>query len=260
MTGQSDRNGEGREDRRPAPRWPEDAEAAAEAEDRRWTDRHPEERPSETSKGRGLFHKLREPVIGLTLAGAVAPLISTGGGGEAVHADRQTDRAVALDEGRITGDVEEAVGSRWAEAEGLQVREATLEGVLVKYGIKRKLAEDIYDTALKERIEPDIAFGLVFTESTFRERAVSHVGARGLTQLMPRTAEWLDPQVDRSQLFDPQTNLRLGFRYLRQLIDKYEGDTKLALLAYNRGPGTVDRVLDRGGDPDNGYADKVLAS
>jgi soluble lytic murein transglycosylase-like protein len=67
------------------------------------------------------------------------------------------------------------------------------------------------------------------------------------------------PEIKQaSQLFQPETNLRVGFRYLRYLIDKYEGDTELALLAYNRGPGTVDRILDRGGDPDNGYATKVL--
>jgi soluble lytic murein transglycosylase-like protein len=42
-------------------------------------------------------------------------------------------------------------------------------------------------------------------------------------------------------------------------MDKYDGDQRLALLAYNRGPGTVDRVLKRGGDPDNGYADAVIS-
>jgi hypothetical protein len=56
------------------------------------------------------------------------------------------------------------------------------------------------------------------------------------------------------ELRDPQVNLSIGFRYLRELIDKYDGDERMALLAYNRGPGTVDRVLKRGGNPDNGYA------
>ena len=60
-------------------------------------------------------------------------------------------------------------------------------------------------------------------------------------------------------LFDRALNLDLGFRYLRSLIDKYDGNVRLALLAYNRGPGTVDRILARGGDPDNGYADRVLS-
>ena len=96
------------------------------------------------------------------------------------------------------------------------------------------------------------------TESGFKNSATSHVGAIGLTQLMPATARWLKPGVTRSQLRDSETNLSIGFRYLRELIEKYDGDTELALLAYNRGPGTVDRVLKRGGNPDNGYADMVM--
>ena len=128
-----------------------------------------------------------------------------------------------------------------------------------RFDITRDLAEDIYDVALEEGVEPRLAFGLVKTESTFREGAVSPVGARGLTQLMPRTARWLMPGTTSQDLHDRRTNLRLGFRYLDQLIRKYRGDIKLALTAYNRGPGTVDRVLARGGDPDNGYAGKVLA-
>ncbi len=65
------------------------------------------------------------------------------------------------------------------------------------------------------------------------------------------------PGVTRKQLRDPDTNLRVGFKYLRYLMDKYDGNEKLALLAYNRGPGTVDKALKRGRNPDNGYADFV---
>jgi soluble lytic murein transglycosylase-like protein len=76
---------------------------------------------------------------------------------------------------------------------------------------------------------------------------------------MPATARWLKKDVTVADLRDSKTNLSIGFKYLRDLINKYDGDTELALLAYNRGPGTVDRVLKRGGNPDNGYAQAVIS-
>ena len=126
------------------------------------------------------------------------------------------------------------------------------------YNVTPTMAEAIHAAAVEAGIAPEVAFGLVRTESAFRNSATSHVGAIGLTQLMPATARWLEPGTTRRDLRDPETNARIGFRYLARLIDRYDGDTRLALTAYNRGPGTVDRVLRRGGDPDNGYADKVL--
>ena len=128
------------------------------------------------------------------------------------------------------------------------------------YRVPDTLAEQIVEAATDNGIAPDVAFGLVATESGFKRTARSHVGAVGLAQLMPATARWLEPGTTRTDLENPQTNLRLGFRYLRDLVEKYDGNTELALTAYNRGPGTVDRVLRRGGDPDNGYAGKVLGS
>jgi soluble lytic murein transglycosylase-like protein len=126
------------------------------------------------------------------------------------------------------------------------------------YKIPTALAKQIFVAAVENDIEPATAFGLVRAESSFRTAAVSPVGATGLTQLMPATARWLAPGTTRSQLRDPETNLNIGFKYLRQLIEKYDGNEKLALTAYNRGPGTVDRLLKRGRNPDNGYAEKVL--
>jgi soluble lytic murein transglycosylase-like protein len=128
------------------------------------------------------------------------------------------------------------------------------------YKVPDTLAEQIVEAATESGIEPDVAFGLVATESGFQRKARSHVGAIGLAQLMPATARWLEPGTTRKDLENPETNLRLGLRYLSSLIEKYDGNTELALTAYNRGPGTVDRVLRRGGDPDNGYAGKVLGS
>ena len=74
---------------------------------------------------------------------------------------------------------------------------------------------------------------------------------------MPATARWIEPGTSRQELKNPQVNLRVGFKYLRSLIDRYHGNEKLALTAFNRGPGTVDKLLERGRNPDNGYAEKV---
>jgi len=127
-----------------------------------------------------------------------------------------------------------------------------------KYGIGADLAAAIEEIALAEKIDPAVAFELVRVESEFNQRAVSPVGAIGFTQLMPETARGLAPGISRRQMFDRDTNLRLGFRFLRILIDQYRGDVHLALLAYNRGPGRVDGLLRAGMNPDNGYARKVL--
>lgn len=127
------------------------------------------------------------------------------------------------------------------------------------YTVPDRLAAQIYEAAVRNDIDPGIAFGLVRTESEFKDYATSRVGAVGLTQLMVPTARWFKRDATVADLRDSETNLEIGFRYLGELIDRYEGDVELALTAYNRGTGTVDRVLERGGDPDNGYAGKVLA-
>jgi len=127
-----------------------------------------------------------------------------------------------------------------------------------RYGIPADLAERIEDIALAEGIDTKVAFGLVAVESEFNRHAVSSMGAVGYTQLMPSTARYFRPDLEREALFDRDTNLRLGFRFLKTLIDKYHGNLELALLAYNRGPDRVDAILRDGGDPDNGYARAVL--
>lgn len=126
------------------------------------------------------------------------------------------------------------------------------------YKVTPTLAAKIHEAAVENDIDPAVAFGLVQTESSFKNSATSYVGAVGLTQLMPATARWMEPGVTTRELRDPDTNLRIGFRYLRRLINDYDGNTHLALLAYNRGPGTVNRILKRGGNPDNGYSAKVM--
>jgi soluble lytic murein transglycosylase-like protein len=127
-----------------------------------------------------------------------------------------------------------------------------------EFRIPANRATQVYDVALAEDVNPELAFNLVRVESGFRRTAVSSAGAIGYTQIRPSTARWLEPTVETRDLFDPATNLHLGFRYFRYLLDEYNGDTRLALLAYNRGPGRVGGLLRSGIDPANGYAKAVL--
>jgi soluble lytic murein transglycosylase-like protein len=165
------------------------------------------------------------------------------------------------DAGRLAGQgdvVVDEVTRAWAARQMESQRAETIETLAAEFEVALPLAQDIHDAAVEEQIDPKVAFGLVRAESSFRPKAVSPVGAVGLTQVMPATARWLQPGTTRRDLLKPEVNLRLGFKYLRQLLEQYEGDEKLALTAYNRGPGTVDRLLRRGRNPDNGYAEKVL--
>ena len=130
-----------------------------------------------------------------------------------------------------------------------------------RYRISGELAAHILEMALAEGLDPDLAFRLVRVESTFKPRARGPQGALGLTQLMPGTARSIDRSVrTESQILEPRTNLRLGFRYLRGMIERYDGNVRLGLLAYNRGETAVNRALRSGRDPENGYSHKVLGT
>jgi soluble lytic murein transglycosylase-like protein len=130
-----------------------------------------------------------------------------------------------------------------------------------RYGVSASLARKIVDVALAEGIDPELGFRMIRVESGFEPRARGAMGAAGLLQLMPSTARTIDRTVDtRKELLDPATNLRLGFHYLREMIERYDGDVRLGVLAYNRGEIAVDRALKRGRDPENGYSHKVLGT
>ncbi len=127
-----------------------------------------------------------------------------------------------------------------------------------EYRIPSDLAGSIYDAAVNEKIDPELAFPLVRLESQFNERATSPVGAAGLTQLMLGTAREYDKGITREGLYDRETNLRIGFRYLRKLIKWQRGDVEMALLAYNRGPAAVITAKELDLDASNGYDSRIL--
>jgi soluble lytic murein transglycosylase-like protein len=127
-----------------------------------------------------------------------------------------------------------------------------------RYQIPADLAADIYDIAIGEGIDPALGFQLVKIESSFRPTARSSMDALGYTQIQLATARFYDPDVTEKQLYDRETNLRIGFRFLKELMVRFDYDTHLALVAYNRGPAKVAEILAGGGNPANGYSELVL--
>ena len=126
-----------------------------------------------------------------------------------------------------------------------------------RFKITSELSASIYDASVAEGIDPALAFPLVKLESQFNHRALSPVGAVGLTQLMVPTAGMYVPGVTREDLYDRDLNLTIGFRHLRGLIKNYDGNVQLALLVYNRGPVAVNLDRELGIDPSNGY-DRIV--
>ena len=99
------------------------------------------------------------------------------------------------------------------------------------------LSSVMADAAREHRVDPRLLAAVAARESAFNARAVSSVGACGLMQLMPQTARFLGV----SNVFDPRENVFGGARYLRTLLDTFNGDLDLTLAAYNAGPGAVQK-------------------
>jgi soluble lytic murein transglycosylase-like protein len=193
-------------------------------------------------------------VLGISLFLLGAGIAAVRGGGAA-----DTAPARVLEQLRQT---EDALIARQGELELARLELDRLSSIMDQsryHRIPADLSAAIYDMAVSEGVDPSLAYSLVRVESGFSQHAVSSAGAVGLAQLMPSTASWLQPGLPRDALFERDTNLRLGFRYLRLMLEQYGGDLHLALLAYNRGPARVDGILRTGGDPSNGYSRIVRA-
>jgi hypothetical protein len=95
----------------------------------------------------------------------------------------------------------------------------------------------IHDKAEKYDLDPALVAAVVETESRFHTRARSQVGAQGLMQLMPRTGRWMGAR----NLYDPEQNVEAGAKYLKYLSERFDGNLKKTIAAYNAGEGNVKR-------------------
>lgn len=159
-----------------------------------------------------------------------------------------TPEAVNEEIARLTAELEAAKGEvtlKQLELDRLKL----VAQYSALYKVPSNVAAKIYDAALAEDIHPSLGFQLVKVESGFKPRARSPVGALGYTQVRLRTAREIDSTLTERDLLQPETNLRIGFRILRQLLRQFDHDLELALRAYNLGPtGAVQSLADTTGE------------
>lgn len=197
---------------------------------------------------------------GVLLATAVG-IGALGGWNKLVRATDETATpemgAVARQMGSLSEQLEAARGETVVIKLQLE-RANTIMANSTRYQIPADLAAAIYDIALSEGIDPALGYQLVKIESQFKAKARSRMDAFGYTQLQVPTARFYQPGITQRDLYDRDTNLRIGFRFLNDLLERFNYDVHLALLAYNRGPAKVNDILAKGGNPANGYSDAVL--
>ena len=115
----------------------------------------------------------------------------------------------------------------------------------------------IKTASAKNQIDPSLLRAVMVQESAFRPCAVSTAGAMGLMQIMPETAD----DLGLADPFDPAANVDAGARYLKQMLDRYHGNTALALAAYNAGPGRTDKANGIPQIPETiGYVSRILSN
>lgn len=177
---------------------------------------------------------------------SISPATATSGASagvmDEISADLMTATAIARE---VTGGVETAtraitspiaapVEAIAKQAAGVEATEKLREEFFNK---NVPFGQLIYREAVKNDLDPELVAAVVQTESRFKPTARSPVGAQGLMQLVPRTGKWMGAR----NLMNPAENVKAGTKYLKYLNERFDGDQKKVLAAYNAGEGNVRR-------------------
>lgn len=124
----------------------------------------------------------------------------------------------------------------------------SLPNVILKSMYPKKYEDLVWKYGQDFNLDPYLVLAIIKAESSFNPNAESHKGAKGLMQLTDRTALWGAEQLgledfNLSQVFNPETNIRIGCWYLNNLMNEFNGDVLLVLAAYNGGSGNVSKWL-----------------
>ena len=138
---------------------------------------------------------------------------------------------------RFHGNIREALVSLQSLRVAARHARAAAFDTNAKAVVPDAYAAHVVEAARAHNVDPRLVAAVVGRESSWNPNAVSRVGASGLMQLMPATAQFLGVR----NVFDPRENIFGGTRYLRKLLDTFGGDVDLALAAYNAGPGAVEK-------------------
>lgn len=117
----------------------------------------------------------------------------------------------------------------------------------------------VFSMAHEYNVDPYLVFAIIRAESKFQTTAQSRVGAKGLMQIMPETADWIAKQMNISNfnaedLHNPEVNIRFGCWYIKDLNTEFKGNIPLQVAAYNAGRGKVSQWVQEGrwdGNPSN---------
>lgn len=158
---------------------------------------------------------------------AVAPIVNT---------KNKTDKKLVKKTGQAKMSVEDGLslkGNRYSNSSRLNMSAGTsMNGFTTGDAV---IDSFIVESSKRYRIDPLLIYAQMHQESSFKIKATSYKGASGLMQLMPATAR----RFGVTKIYDPQQNIDAGVKYMRWLLDTFNGDVILALAGYNAGEGAV---------------------